>query len=429
MERRSEQSDFINQQGDLKNLRCAIVTTRFIEGDMRGGEEAIRILVNNITEKHYVHLITSDMAQESYNPSFFSKAKPPLSNVVNEHLQITYLKNHYFAQRIFQVLDRTFYYTGLTRTKISEMVNTLAWGPLIPASYKIIANGDYDVVYSSIFPTTSSVLSFKAAMDSGIPFVFTPYYHFLIPKFRNSYLLRHMVRNSSATIACSELEREELVKLGSNESNTFVVPLSLDLSVIPKDIPSQEFLKERMKLKGYFVILTHPWVSKGGVKILRAASMLFKKGLNIAVVTIGKPEKNYLDQEHIIQLETPPLKIIDLGWVEGRIKWEIFSMCDIFALISDSDAFGLSYLDAMACKKPILGASGTPACEIIEDGVNGILVNPEDLEEIVLGLTRLVSVDRTILGKNGYSKLTTKYDPKKMTEAYINIFESVSHKN
>lgn len=412
----------------MKNLRCAIVTTRFIEGDMRGGEEAIRILVNNLMKKHDVHLITSDMTQESYSPSLFGKAKRPLSNTVNEHLQITYLKSYYFAQRVFQVIDKTFYYARLNRTKISEVVNTLAWGPLIPAAYKIISNGQYDVVYSSIFPTTTSVLSFKAAIDSGIPFVFTPYYHYLIPKFRDSVLLRYMVRNSSATIACSELEKKELIKLGSNESNTFVVPLSLDLSVIPKDIPPQEILKERMKVKGYFVILTHPWVAKGGVKILRAASILYKKGLRIAVVSIGKPEKSYLDQEHIIQLESSGLKIIDMGWVDGRTKWEIFSMCDVFALISHSDAFGLSYLDAMACKKPILGALGTPVTEIIENNVNGILVNPEEPEEIAFGLTKLVSADRNILGENGYSKLITKYDPKKMSEAYIKIFENVSHK-
>ena len=396
---------------------------------MRGGEEAIRILVNNLIKNHDVHLIASDMTRESYSPQVFGKVKQIPGNIVNERLQITYVKSYYFAQRLFQVLDKMFYYVRLDRTKISEVVNTLSWGPFIPSVYKIISKGQYDLVYSSIFPTMTSVFSFKAAIDSGKPFAFTPYYHYLVPKFRNSNLLRYMVRNSSAIIACSELEKKELIKLGSKESNTFVVPLSLDLSIIPKDLPTMEILKERMKIEGYFVILTHPWISKGGVKILRAAGKLCNKGLKVAVVTIGKPEKIYLHEENLIQLESPSLKIIDLGWVEGRTKWEIYSMCDTFALISHSDAFGLSYLDAMAFKKPILGALGTPASEIIESDFNGVLVNPDNIDEIVTGLTKLVSMDNNILGENGYNKLITEYDPKKMTEAYLKIFERTLHKD
>lgn len=394
---------------------------------MRGGEEAIRILANNLMKMHEVYLITSNMTQESYSPSLLGKVIKEPTTTTNEHLHVVYLKNHYFAQRLFQLLDIIFHYAKLNRSKISEVIKALGWGPLIPDVYKIISNGQYDVVYSSIFPTTTSVLAFKAAMDSKKPFVFTPYYHYLIPEFRNSNLLRFMVRNSSATIACSELERNELIKLGSKQSSTFVVPLSLDLSNIPNDIQSQEILKERMKLKGYFVILTHPWVAKGGHKILKAAKILCNKGLKIAVVSIGKPEKDYLNQERLIRLDSFNLKIIDFGWVEGRAKWEIFSMCDVFALVSHSDAFGLSYLDAMAFKKPIMGALGTPASEIIEDGVNGVLVNSENLDEIVSGLSKLFSMDRNILGENGFNKLITKYEPKKMTEAYVEIFEMVSH--
>ena len=102
-------------------MRCAIVTTRFIEKDMRGGEEAIRILVNNLIKNHDVHLIASDMTRESYSPQVFGKVKQIPSNIVNERLQITYVKSYYFAQRLFQELDRMLYYVKLDRTKISLM--------------------------------------------------------------------------------------------------------------------------------------------------------------------------------------------------------------------------------------------------------------------------------------------------------------------
>jgi len=51
-----------------------------------------------------------------------------------------------------------------------------------------------------------------------------------------------------------------------------------------------------------------------------------------------------------------------------------YSACEIFALPSGGEGFGMVYLEAMAYGKPVIGGAHGGAPEIIEDGVSGYLV-------------------------------------------------------
>jgi len=112
-----------------------------------------------------------------------------------------------------------------------------------------------------------------------------------------------------------------------------------------------------------------------------------------------------------------------MGWIEGSRKWEIFSFSDVFALPSKSDAFGLSYLNAWALSKPIIAAKNTSASDIIENGVNGILVDPDDIESISSALESILISGAQDLGTNRRTKLLTKYDPKTIADKYGAVFD------
>ncbi|MEM4091160.1 MAG: glycosyltransferase family 4 protein, partial [Thermoplasmatales archaeon] len=261
-----------------------------------------------------------------------------------------------------------------------EIIRSIGWGPYAPGIYTAIRDGDYDVVYSSTFPSATAFLSLRASNNSGKPFVFTPYFHYAQSWQRNSKLMQYFVKHSDALIACTELEKKALVDIGATGEKVFVIPLSFDISIVPKDLPSQESLKERLGIRDHFVVLTHPWTQKGGTEVLRSISILADKGKKIALISLGKPDREYSSVESSLISKNPKLKILDLGWLQGREKWEAFSTCDVFALPSRSDAFGLSYLNAWALKKPVLAAKGTPAEEIVDDGINGRLVDPRNAE-------------------------------------------------
>jgi glycosyltransferase involved in cell wall biosynthesis len=68
-----------------------------------------------------------------------------------------------------------------------------------------------------------------------------------------------------------------------------------------------------------------------------------------------------------------------LGGIENRDRLkEFYEETDIFVLPSRWEGFGISIVEAMAMKKPVIASSIDGVLEIIEDGYNGILCPPAD---------------------------------------------------
>lgn len=88
-----------------------------------------------------------------------------------------------------------------------------------------------------------------------------------------------------------------------------------------------------------------------------------------------------------------------------------YARADLFALPSTAEGFGLVFLEAMAFAKPVIGAAAGGSVDVIEDGVNGLLVPPNDLESLAQMLDRLLrdEVLRTELGRRGGEIVRQKF--------------------
>lgn len=90
----------------------------------------------------------------------------------------------------------------------------------------------------------------------------------------------------------------------------------------------------------------------------------------------------------------------DLGVTEhtrflrGLMQEELFACyanCDVFALPSRGEGFGLVFLEAMAHGKPVIGGAHGGALDVIEDGVTGWLVPHGDIERLSGALESLLA--------------------------------------
>jgi rhamnosyl/mannosyltransferase len=103
---------------------------------------------------------------------------------------------------------------------------------------------------------------------------------------------------------------------------------------------------------------------------------------------------------------------------------------DIFVLPSNSpnEAFGLVLVEAMACGKPLVACaleSGVPC--VCRDGINGLIVPPNDAIGLAQALRRLLLDPRlqAQLGEGGRRLAQTEYASEVMVNRYWGLFESL----
>ncbi len=104
--------------------------------------------------------------------------------------------------------------------------------------------------------------------------------------------------------------------------------------------------------------------------------------------------------------------VIFTGYIPDNELPQYFAMADIFVFHSTYETFGLVLAQAMAAGKPIVSVRTTAVPEIVEDGANGILVeplNPQAIAQAVLTLAADGEL-REKMGQSGRHRAVEKFD-------------------
>lgn len=107
--------------------------------------------------------------------------------------------------------------------------------------------------------------------------------------------------------------------------------------------------------------------------------------------------------------------------VESRLAWlghvphaelpALYAGCDVFLAPSRYEPFGLIYLEAMACERPVVGCAAGGVPEIVEDGVSGRLVPPDDAPALAAALSGLLAEPQAAaaMGRAGRAAVLSRY--------------------
>jgi len=106
---------------------------------------------------------------------------------------------------------------------------------------------------------------------------------------------------------------------------------------------------------------------------------------------------------------------------------ELLAPANVLLLASSEESFGLSALEAMACGTPVVATRVGGLPEVVEDGVTGLLADPEDLDDLALKLKMLMS-DRVLAQDMGLAARRVaeeRYARATITQQYEDLYRRV----
>ncbi len=130
---------------------------------------------------------------------------------------------------------------------------------------------------------------------------------------------------------------------------------------------------------------------KGFDVLLRACRRLRCKATRFELHTLGQWHSEEFRQEMLHVIETADLADVFNfhGLRQGEDKWSIYSQCQVLVLPSLTEGQPLVILEAFGCGIPVVATRVGGIPDIVEDGVNGLLVKPGVAEELAKAMEDL----------------------------------------
>ena len=228
-------------------------------------------------------------------------------------------------------------------------------------------------------------------------------------------LLKLVFSGKNPVIVLSPLE-EKVLRQKFDCNNIFVLPNCIGLkeaTVFDRSYSNDESL--------ILLFLGRISTDKGIEYIHMAMESLKKKGIKFKFIMAGKGPEEKVFVQKFKDLLGVDFEFI--GVVSGDQKTELLKKCKVFLLPSFYEGLPIALIESMSFGLVPVTTNVGSIKYVINDGINGIIVNTHSSEEIVFAVEKL-SEDKEFmqkLSKNARQYIFSNFNP----EAYINRLNEI----
>lgn len=236
-------------------------------------------------------------------------------------------------------------------------------------------------------------------------------------------LVYKKIHTSAARVhAISSSLKGRAIKLGCSRDDVYVIPNGVDLERFK---PTKSNLRSNFKPR-YLIVCVARLVPVKGINYLIKAIPPILEEVNVGLLLIGDgPEKNKL------------MGIVDELGLEDRVHFlgskshdelpTYLSMSDVFICPSLFEGMGSVFVEAMACRIPVVGTNVGGIPDVIQDNVNGLLIEPQDSSQIAKAVLKILGnkdlADK--LAENGRRIALEKYSWDKVSEDIHMLYKEI----
>lgn len=245
---------------------------------------------------------------------------------------------------------------------------------LMPGAYKelydLLKSGNYDLIHSHGLDSPLSMAALIASKKLGIPSVVTNHSlvgHTLLSPFL--YLAgKLLVKNADAVIAVSSAVEKDSKLM--TKKPVYRIFNGIDC----KENDFKTLLPVDREGKLVIASVARMTKKKGVQHLVRLAPSLLEKNENLIFIMIGNgPLTKKLEKK--VKKFGLSGNFYFTGEIPRRAVLDYLEQADIFAHPSSDEGFGISILEAISKRVPVVAMNHSGVSDIIEYGVNGYLAD------------------------------------------------------
>jgi len=368
---------------------------------------------------------------------------------VDGAVRVVYDLSRKLVERGHEVYLLTRWFSGASTFEVFDGIKVMRVGPSRTSTMnrvllflnqmlklvKILSHRKFDVIHSH--GCVPALVGLVGKLLRGVPLIVTFHGHQILwpesLRWKGTVTLKLqlwlenlVLRKADVLVAQSLRIRNLFVKL-------YGARMCRKIQIIPNGVDLDRF---KSKACGKVEL------EKSSPLIFSVGTLSRRKGFDVLIKSMEKVLQKEPNVKLIIagegplgtQLKMLAKKLSVKGHVifTGRIRdeklHEYYGMADVIVLPTHAEFFPLIPLEAMAMAKPVISTKVIGPSQIIENGKNGLLVEPNNPEKLAKAISSLIS-NRTLakkMGLYGREIVEKKYSLKKIVGLHEKLYQSVS---
>lgn len=314
------------------------------------------------------------------------------------------------------------------------------WLPLFWHIPKTIKKEKTEIVWvGEILPIGTAVYLLKKVGLIKLPYIVSTHGTDILSGQKNqwkSFLSKKILSNAQNITANSQYTKKLLTKLGIDEKKIHVIypGISVETRLIASREQASNQIINHYNLNNKPILLTVArLVSRKGIdNVIKSLPQVWQKFPDLTYIIAGAgPDKDYLQQLSNQTMEQFKNKnIIFFENPDNELKNILYELSDVFILTGreengDVEGFGIVYLEAALYHQPSIAGQLGGASEAVIDGKTGILVDPDNLDQISNTITKLFENKklRLTLGENAHLRAVQQFTWGQQAKPFSNLLK------
>lgn len=173
---------------------------------------------------------------------------------------------------------------------------------------------------------------------------------------------------------------------------------------------------------------------KGHDKVINVMSEIIKKVPKTVYLIVGEGDDRKRLEKLVSKFNLEDY-VIFTGFIADDLLAHYYNLCDLFVMPSQfgirngkyiGEGFGMVYLEASACAKPIIAGARGGSVEAVIDGKTGILVDPENITEVADSIIKVLTNNKLAkaMGEKGRKRVEEEFSFHSFKNKLENILEN-----